>query len=129
MTNLTVEELIEALNKFPKHWPVQLGLPNDDEGIGIKGIIDCSEADDFGRLMYAFVQIEPMEDLDLYDLDQGKVELYGDQKWYNTKDTFYSVFGDLSKVEYKLNEKGEIIIIECKNQSGEDISLDDIEDI
>lgn len=125
--SLTVEECIEALSKFPKDWPIQLGLPNSDEACGIKGIFDCSESE-YGYLKYAFVQIEPMTDLDLDELYEANVEMYGDRNWYNTKDTFSSIFNDLSKVEYKLSEKGEVIITECKNKEGEDISLDDIDD-
>ena len=127
MSSLTNGELIEALSKFPKDWPVQLGLPNSDEACLIKGIFDCSESE-YGYLKYAFVQIEPMTDLDLDGLYEANVEMYGDRNWYNTKDTFYSVFNDLSKVKYKLSEKGEVIITECKNKNGEDISLDDIDD-
>ena len=53
----------------------------------------------------------------------------GDSEWYNTKDTFRQVFGDLSHVEYQLNEKGEITVKECKNIKGEDINLEDITDL
>lgn len=127
MSSLTNGELIEVLSKFPKDWPVLLGLPHSDEACGIKGIFDCSESE-YGYLKYAFVQIEPMTDLDLDELYEANVEMYGDQNWYNTKDTFTSVFNDLSKVKYKLSEKGEVIITECKNKNGEDISLDDIDD-
>ena len=127
MSFLTCGEFIEALSKFPKDWPIQLGLPNSDEACLIKGIFDCSESE-YGYLKYAFVQIEPMDDLDLDDLYECDVEMYGDRNWYNTENTFYSVFNDLSKVEYKLDEKGKVIITECKNKEGEDISLDDIDD-
>ena len=127
MSSLINGELIEALSKFPKDWPVQLGLPNSDEACLIKGIFECSEYD-YGYPLYEFIQIEPMIDLDVDALEEGKVELYGDRVWYNTKDTFSSVFNDLSKVKYKLSEKGEVIITECKNKNGEDISLDDIDD-
>ena len=127
MSDLTVGEFIEALSKFPKNWPICLGLPKCDESVGIKGVFDCSEYD-YGYPLYEFVQIEPMDDLDLDELEEGNVEMYGDRNWYNTKDTFYTVFHDLSKVKYKLDEKGKVIITECKNKEGEDISLDDIDD-
>lgn len=127
MSSLTNGELIEALSKFPKDWPVQLGLPNSDEACLIKGIFECSEYD-YGYPLYEFIQIEPMTDLDVDALEEGKVELYGDRVWYNTKDTFFSVFNDLSKVKYKLDEKGKVIITECKNKECEDISLNDIDD-
>ena len=127
MSSLTNGELIEALSKFPKDWPVQLGRPNSDEACGIKGVFDCSESE-YGYMIYAFVQIEPMTDLDLDELEEGNAEMYGDRNWYNTKDTFESVFNDLSKVKYKLDEKGKVIITECKNKEGEDISLNDIDD-
>ena len=91
--------------------------------------MDCSESDEFGGLHYAFVEIVAMEDLDLCCFYEGNVEMYGDSNWYNTKDTFRSVFGDLSHIEYKLNDKGEIRIKECKNIKNEDISLAEINDL
>lgn len=127
MSSLTNGELIEALSKFPKDWPVQLGLPNSDEACLIKGIFECSEYD-YGYPLYEFIQIEPMIDLDVDALEEGKVELYGDRVWYNTKDTFRILFSDLSEVKYKLGEKGEIILKECKNLKGEGISLEDIDE-
>lgn len=127
MGDLTVGDLIEALQQFPKDWSVCLGI--NEETVPIKGIMDCSESDEFGGLHYAFVEIVAMEDLDLCCFYEGNVEMYGDSNWYNTKDTFRSVFGDLSHIEYKLNDKGEIRIKECKNIKNEDISLAEINDL
>lgn len=127
MGDLTVGDLIEALQQFPKDWSVCLGV--NEETVPIKGVMDCSESDDFGGLHYAFVEIAAMEDLDLHCFYDGNVEMYGDSNWYNTKDTFRSVFGDLSHIEYTLNDKGKIQIKECKNMKGENIELHDINDI
>ena len=126
--SLTVGDLIEALGRFPRDCSICIGN-GDCDVYGIKGIIESSESDDFGYLMYDYVEIELMEDLCLDELMEGKIELYGDNVWYNTKDTFQSVFGDLSNVKYQLNTDGCIEIVECKNRHGDDIPLDAINDI
>ena len=126
MKGLTVKDFIKALEKFPEDW--EICIEENEECKPIKGIMESSEYGDYGQKFYEYVSIQPMEDLDWDALDEGKVEMYGDMNWYNTKDTFEVVFGDLSNVKYKLNEKGEIQITECKNREGEDIGLDDIED-
>lgn len=117
---LTVEDLIQALQKFPKNWFVQMGVPNSDETAAIKGIFDCSEAYEYGGgLQYAFVQIEPISDIDYYDISiAGNVRMGGDGEWYNTKDTFRSVMGNFDSVVYRLNEKGDVEVIkyeECED--------------
>lgn len=114
MSGLTVRDLIEALKKFPKDWTIQVGIPNTDESTHIKGIFDCSETDSMGYLQYCFVQIEPLDDMDEYDLAHGGAKMGGDTEWYNTKETFETVDG-YSVVKYKLNDKGDIIIVDKKN--------------
>lgn len=127
MSGLTVGDLIEALNKFPKDWQVCLGI--NEESVPIKGIMDVSESDGYGGCYYKFVEIQHMEDLTIDDFYDGKIEMFGDSEWYNTKDTFRTVFGDLSHIEYVLDDDGKIHIKECKNLKGEDINLEDITDL
>ena len=125
---LKVKDLIKALQKFPQEWEICLGEADNDESRPIKGIMDCSETDDMGYPIYEFVEIQALEYLDLFDLTEGKVEMYGDRNWYNTKDTHKKHCSDGSKIEYRLTHDGRIDIISCKNCKGEDILLGDVSD-
>ena len=90
---------------------MQLGVPNTDESTYIKGVFDCSETDSMGYLQYCFVQIEPLGDVDEYDLTHNDVRMCGDREWYNTKDTFESYDGI---IKFKLDSKGNVVIVDKK---------------